>query len=118
MAFLSDTVIRGDGAATRRPRLHVERLAIRRGRTFLVRDFSWTHRAGRIAWVVGRNGAGKSSLLRALAGLDSPASGRVRLDAARPCDPGRPLYYHPRMRPPRHATLASWTRWCAGLSPR
>jgi iron complex transport system ATP-binding protein len=49
----------------------------------LVRGLDAEIRPGRVLAVLGRNGAGKSSLLHALAGLNAPASGEVRL-AARP----------------------------------
>ena len=37
-------------------------------------------RAGERLAVLGPNGAGKTTLLRLLAGLDSPAAGRVEID--------------------------------------
>jgi iron complex transport system ATP-binding protein len=49
----------------------------------LVRGLDAEIRPGRVLAVLGRNGAGKSSLLHALAGLMAPAAGEVRL-AARP----------------------------------
>jgi len=49
----------------------------------LVREFDAEIRPGRVLAVLGRNGAGKSSLLHVLAGLTAPTAGEVRL-AARP----------------------------------
>jgi iron complex transport system ATP-binding protein len=49
----------------------------------LVRGLDFEIRPGRVLAVLGRNGAGKSSLLHVLAGLTAPAAGEVRL-AARP----------------------------------
>ena len=49
----------------------------------LVRGLDVEIRPGRVLAVLGRNGAGKSSLLHVLAGLTAPAAGEVRL-AARP----------------------------------
>ncbi|KQS85597.1 ABC transporter [Methylobacterium sp. Leaf361] len=53
------------------------------GRTILS-DMGLTVRPGRFVGLVGPNGAGKTTLLRVLAGLITPARGRVDLD-------GRPL---------------------------
>jgi iron complex transport system ATP-binding protein len=49
----------------------------------LVRDLHVAIRPGRTLAVLGRNGAGKSSLLHVLAGLAAPADGEVRLAATR-----------------------------------
>jgi iron complex transport system ATP-binding protein len=49
----------------------------------LVRDLSFAVRAATMVAVLGRNGAGKSSLLHVLAGLTEPAAGEVRLRARR-----------------------------------
>lgn len=55
----------------------------------LVRELSVPFRAGAVVAVLGRNGAGKSSLLHVLAGLHAAASGEVRLL-------GRPVAEWPR----------------------
>lgn len=55
----------------------------------LVRQLDADIRPGRVLAILGRNGAGKSSLLHLLAGLVPPASGEVRLG-------GRPLAAWPR----------------------
>lgn len=89
-------------------RLRVEGLSVRRGRSVLVRDFTWEHSAGRIAWVVGENGAGKSSLLRALAGRLRPL-GQVAYSGP-PGERLRIVYYHPGMRLPRGVRVGSWLR--------
>jgi len=62
--------------------LEVEALEVRYGRNRAVREFSLTLEAGEIVTVLGANGAGKSSLLRALAGAVRPAGGRIRFDGA------------------------------------
>ena len=57
--------------------LTVENLQVRYGRTRAVQDFSLTLDAGEIVTVLGANGAGKSSLLRAIQGTVPAAGGRV-----------------------------------------
>jgi heme exporter protein A len=60
--------------------LHVEGLAIRRGERLLFAGLDLSVRAGEAVALTGRNGAGKTSLLRAVAGLLRPEAGRVRLE--------------------------------------
>lgn len=61
------------------PRLQVQQLALRIGGRDLLQGLELTLRAGECWCVLGRNGAGKSSLLRCLAGLQAPTAGRVLL---------------------------------------
>jgi ABC-type multidrug transport system ATPase subunit len=58
--------------------LEVEALGLVRGAREVLRDVSFTLARGECLALVGRNGSGKSSLLRALSGLERPAQGRVR----------------------------------------
>ena len=58
--------------------LAVEALEVRYGRTRAVQGVSITLDAGEIVTVLGANGAGKSSLLRAIQGTVAPLAGRVR----------------------------------------
>jgi len=60
--------------------LHIEGLAIRRGERRLFEGLDLTVRAGEAVALTGRNGAGKTSLLRAIAGLLRPEAGRVRFE--------------------------------------
>ena len=60
--------------------LDVEGLEVRYGRTHAVRGVSLGVAVGEIVTVLGANGAGKSSLLKALAGAVPPAAGRVTFD--------------------------------------
>lgn len=96
------------------PRLRAEGLSVRRGRRVIVEGLDLDHRPGAIAWLVGENGSGKSSLLRVLAGLDAPAAGTVRYG-----DPLAPSaersYYHPEMRLPPGTRVAEWQRMVARL---
>src|SRR5690606_33573366 len=81
------------------PELRLDGVAVRHGRHRVVEALTWVHRAGRIAWLIGENGAGKSSLLRVMAGRARPAAGTVELR-----DPsgrsGERIYYRPAMRLP------------------
>src|ERR1700750_2275698 len=57
--------------------LTAEKLACARGERRLFEQLSFQVRAGQALAVEGANGAGKTSLLRLLAGFMSPAAGRV-----------------------------------------
>jgi heme exporter protein A len=59
------------------PVLRAEQVAIWRGDRCLFESLSFVLNAGQVALLVGANGAGKTSLLRVLAGLASPTAGRV-----------------------------------------
>ena len=63
-------------------RLEVDDLHVRYGRVHAVRGVSLKVESGEIVAVLGANGAGKSSLLKALIGLEPAAGGRVTLDGA------------------------------------
>jgi branched-chain amino acid transport system ATP-binding protein len=58
----------------------VDHLEVRYGRTHAVKDLSLTVGADELVTVLGANGAGKSSLLRALQGLVPASGGQVRFD--------------------------------------
>lgn len=62
----------------------IEALSIRRGDRTLFKDLSLVLRAGEAVALTGRNGAGKTSLLRAVAGLLRPAAGAVRFGGVEP----------------------------------
>ena len=57
--------------------LTAERLACARGERWLFENLSFRVRAGQALAVEGANGAGKTSLLRLIAGFLAPASGRL-----------------------------------------
>jgi branched-chain amino acid transport system ATP-binding protein len=63
-------------------RLEVNDLHVRYGRVHAVRGVSLAVEAGEVVAVLGANGAGKSSLLKALMGLEPAAEGRVILSGA------------------------------------
>ena len=62
--------------------LEIESLTTRYGSIAALRDATLRIEAGEIVGVIGPNGAGKTTLLNSIAGLLSPAGGRVRLDGS------------------------------------
>ncbi len=61
------------------PILSVENLSIHRGNAHLVQGIDWTVRRGEHWVILGANGSGKTSLLRALGGYLTPSEGAVHL---------------------------------------
>ena len=61
-------------------RLCLDRLTLERGQRRLFCDLTETLSAGEAMSLTGANGAGKTSLLRAIAGFLTPASGQVRFE--------------------------------------
>lgn len=66
-------------AGVEAPALEVDGLHVRYGELEAVSDVSFSLAASEVLVILGRNGAGKSSLLKAIAGLIKPTSGRIRL---------------------------------------
>lgn len=101
--------------------LTVEDLSIRRGERLLFKNLSFRAAAGEAVALVGRNGAGKTSLLRAVAGLLRPAAGTVRFEGAGDADEARArdlhlIGHHDGLKGGRTAReeLAFAARWCGG----
>ena len=65
--------------ATEAPVMAIEGLSVRYGRTTALEDVSFSVPRGAIFALLGRNGAGKSSLVRCLLGQQKPTAGRARL---------------------------------------
>ena len=61
--------------------LRIDNLRVNYGGIEAVKDISFTVPEGKIVTLIGANGAGKSTTLRAIAGLVKPASGRIHLQA-------------------------------------
>lgn len=96
--------------------LQVRDLAIRKGRTTILTDFTWELCPGEVAWIMGENGAGKSSLLRILAGRDRPAAGAVTRHAPPGIEPTT-LYFHPGMSLPDSLTVGAWLDFVERIIP-
>ncbi len=64
--------------------LHIEALALRRGERLLFERLDLHLAAGEAVALTGANGSGKTSLLRAIAGLIRPEAGTIRFDGAEP----------------------------------
>jgi heme exporter protein A len=106
-------------------RLIVDDLALIRGERRLFAGLSFEIAAGEAAALTGANGAGKTSLLRCIAGLLQPAAGTVRFDGeagkALDADEARTgglhlLGHHDGLKPARTAgeELTFWSRWMGG----
>ena len=70
--------------------IEVAGLRLRYGDVTALDDLSLTLGGGRIYGLLGRNGAGKTSLLSVLAGFRRPSGGTVRID-------GQPVFENPRI---------------------
>ena len=66
-------------AALSGPVLEAEGVTVRFGGLVAVNDASLELRAGQIVGLIGPNGAGKTTLFNAISGLNSPASGQVKM---------------------------------------
>lgn len=98
-------------------RLAIENLALSRGGRQLFSGLNLDLPAGRAAALVGRNGAGKTSLLRAIAGLVPLEAGRIGFEGLEPED-ARADHIHlaghqDGQKPARTAweELSFWARW-------
>ena len=84
--------------------LAVERLCVSLGGRRVVRDVSWRLRAGELVALLGANGAGKTTVLRAVLGLTPRVSGEIRVGAddpvgMSPSARARCIAYLPQVRP-------------------
>ena len=69
--------------------IELEGVAVRIGARTLLQDVHARVSAGELVAVLGPNGVGKTTLLRAIAGLHQPAAGEIRIDG-RPVTAYRP----------------------------
>lgn len=61
--------------------LNIENLAVSYGETQILRDLNMEVREGEMVCLMGRNGVGKSTLLKSIMGLLRPRSGRISFNA-------------------------------------
>lgn len=70
--------------------LEITGLTVGYGAVTVVRGLELRVRRNRIATIIGSNGAGKTTVMKAIAGLIAPAAGSIRFDgrelAGQPCD--------------------------------
>ncbi len=78
--------------------LRVENLSRRFEETLAVNDVSLAANTGDLLAVVGPSGCGKTTLLRMIAGLERPDSGRIWLDGRQLSDANTMLYVPPNQR--------------------
>lgn len=105
-------------------RLDVENLTLERGGRRLFEGLSLSVQAGEAVALTGDNGAGKTSLLRAVAGLLRPAAGAVSfIGKAGPLDPDEArseglhlIGHHDGLKGGRTAgeELSFWSAWTGG----
>lgn len=86
------------------PELAVDRLCVALGGRAVVREASWRLRGGELVALLGANGAGKTTALRAVLGLTPRTGGAVRVggdDPVRmsPSERARRIAYLPQLRP-------------------
>jgi iron(III) transport system ATP-binding protein len=72
-------------ATPRKPRIEVSGLVVSYGDTVAVNNISFTVERGENLTLLGPSGCGKTTTLRAIAGLEEPSSGLIRID-------GKPMY--------------------------
>lgn len=88
-------------------RLEVRALAVGRGGRRLLEGLSFTLAAGERVALVGPSGVGKTTALRAIALLDDPLAGELRLDGRTPAELGVPRWR-------RRVTLLAQRAWFFG----
>lgn len=97
-----------------KPTLRVEALTLARGERVLAERLSFVAAGGDYIEIRGANGAGKTSLLRAIAGFLRPRAGRVRFDGAG--DPALALHYVAHLNGLKGAeSVGAHARYWAGL---
>ncbi|MEZ5960794.1 MAG: heme ABC exporter ATP-binding protein CcmA [Hyphomonadaceae bacterium] len=97
-----------------KPSLRVEGLTLSRGGRVLFEDLSFAAGPGAYVEVQGSNGSGKTSLLRAIAGLLRPRGGRIEFDGVE--DQALSLHYLAHANAlKREASVRDHLRYWAGL---
>jgi len=105
------------------PALETDALAVSYGRTRVIEELTLAVPRGSVYALLGRNGAGKSSLLRVLLGQRPPAAGRARLLGEDPWTRRTSLMARVGVVPeepdaPPEMTPTQLSAFCARLQPR
>lgn len=108
---------------TRDPAIAVESLVVRYGRSTVLDGVDLAVEAGSVHALLGRNGAGKSSLVRCLLGQQKPQEGRVALFGHDIWRRRAPLMTRVGVVPetpdaPPHLDARALSRFCSRLYPR
>jgi ABC-type Fe3+/spermidine/putrescine transport system ATPase subunit len=72
----------GSAAAPSKPHIEVDRLEVRYGKVPAVRGVSFSVLPGEQLTLLGPSGCGKTTTLRAIAGLEQPVAGEIRIGGA------------------------------------
>jgi len=97
-----------------KPTIRVEAITLSRGQRVLFEGLSFAAASGAYVEVQGSNGSGKTSLLRALAGLLRPRAGEIAFDGVE--DPALALHYLAHANAlKREASVRDHLRYWAGL---
>lgn len=97
-----------------KPTIRVEELSIARGQRVLFEGLSFAAASGAYVEVQGSNGSGKTSLLRAMAGLLRPRAGRIAFDGVE--EPALAMHYVGHANAlKREASVREHLRYWAGL---
>jgi len=59
------------------------KLSYDQGKSYVLQDISFSLYSGEVLSIIGKNGSGKSSLLKAIAGITKPQSGTIEKNTAR-----------------------------------
>lgn len=93
-------------------------LSARRGLRTVVDGLDWRFARGRVHWLTGDNGDGKSTLARVLAGRARPSRGRLVVETTAGRLRRRPtsVFYAPAMRIPPDVRVGAWERLTGALT--
>ncbi len=100
-------------AATPEPVVRLQQLSCRRGSTRALQDVDLDVRPGELLAVLGPSGCGKTTLLRSLAGLETPSSGRIEIAGQVVNDPAIRVSSRERHVGFVFQDLALWPHWSA-----
>jgi heme exporter protein A len=103
----------GSGPFQDKPSLRVEGLSLARGGRVLFENLSFAVSSGGYVELRGANGAGKTSLLRALAGFLEPGAGSILYSVAEPALSLHLISHAPALK--REATVRNHLRYWSGL---